>query len=198
MFPTGKLFIVLICMINLDVLSFSRELQRVQWCLDTLPWMELRSTALGKAKASPETLETESNHSIILCGPNQKAGTVSEFPSPLPTYPSCHKTYLCPPQFSPLFPLHPKRQESRWQRVCIMKLNCLMQLLAWFSSCVAKGKSSNCSGPQFSHPGSGDNNSSYRWGLWRVKEFTDSKQLKRRPAHRSHVSAILTITTAIT
>ena len=30
MFPTGKLFIVLMCMINLDVLSFSRELQRVQ------------------------------------------------------------------------------------------------------------------------------------------------------------------------
>ena len=32
---------------------------------------------------------------------------------------------LCrPPKFFPLFPLYPKRQESIWQRVCIMKLNC--------------------------------------------------------------------------
>ena len=93
-----------------------------------------------------------------------------------------------PPKFFPLSPLHPKRQESIWQRVCIMKLNFLMQILAWFGSCVAKGKSSNCSGPQFSHPGRVDNNSSYHWGLRKVKEFMDSKQLKRCPAHRSHVS----------
>lgn len=53
-----------------------------------------------KPRQGPETSETEANHPIVLCSPNQKAGSVSELPSPLPTHPSSHKSYSGPPNSS--------------------------------------------------------------------------------------------------
>lgn len=100
------------------------------------PSMELRSTALGQGQGRPWNLRGWVKGPHRPLWPKPETWEHVRVALTLTHTPQQSQGLLSHLKFLPLLLLHTERQESLRQRVWTMELNCLVQILAWFSSCV--------------------------------------------------------------